>query len=320
MKAIRVHQFGAPSVMRLEEVADPHPGADQVVVRVRAVGVNPVDTYIRSGAYGNLPALPYTPGVDAAGVVTAIGEKIEKLNVGDRVYTSGTVTGAYAEFVLCEATQVHRLPVNVTFAQGAGVNIPYATAYRALFQKAMAKPGETVLIHGASGGVGTAAVQLAIAHGLQVIGTAGTERGLQLVRDQGAHHVLDHRRLDYLTALHQLTGGRGVDVILEMLANVNLSQDLSALAMHGRVVVVGSRGRVEIAPRDLMVRDATVLGMLLMHTTPEEKAQIHAALAAGLANETLQPVIGLELPLAEADRAHEVVMSPGASGKVVLLP
>jgi NADPH:quinone reductase len=289
-------------------------------VRVRAAGVNPVDTYIRSGAHAVRPALPYTPGLDAAGEVEAVGEGVERVSAGQRVYVAGSLTGAYAELALCEESQCHPLPEHVSFAQGAGVSTPYATAYRALFQRAGAKAGETVFVHGASGGVGTAAVQLARAAGLSVVGTGGTEEGRRLALEQGAHHVLDHRAPGYLERLTELTGGRGVDVILEMLANVNLDKDLGVLAKGGRVVVVGSRGAVEINPRLAMTRDATILGMTLFNASPQESASIHAALAAGLEARTLRPVVGRELPLAEAARAHEDVLKPGAYGKIVLIP
>ncbi len=304
MKAIRVHQFGLPEVMKLETVPDPHPTPGQLLVHIHAAGINPVDTYIRSGQYAAPTPLPYTPGMDAAGIVESTGQ---------RVYLSGSLTGTYAELALCEPSQVHPLPVTLTFAQGAAINIPYATAYRALFQKARAVPGETVLVHGASGGVGIAAVQLARAAGLRVIGTAGTERGLQLVREQGAHQVLDHRQPGYLN-------GITADVILEMLANVNLANDLTALNKFGRIVVIGSRGNIEIAPREIMRRDATVFGMLLFNMPANEKAATHAGIAEGLANGTLRPVIGHELPLADVAKTHEAVMSPGAYGKIVLLP
>ena len=320
MKAIRIHEFGGPEVLRLEDVPEPRPSKGQVLVRVRAVGVNPVDTYIRNGAHAVRPALPYTPGLDAAGEVESVGEGVARLSVGQRVYVAGSLSGAYAELALCEESQCHPLPEHVTFAQGAAVNTPYATAYRALFQRARAEPGETLLVHGASGGVGTAAVQLARAAGLSVVGTAGTEEGRRLALDQGAHHALDHHAPDYLGHLAELTGGRGVDVILEMLANVNLNRDLEVLAKGGRVVVVGSRGAVEINPRLAMTRDAAILGMTLFNASPRELAGIHAALAAGLGARTLRPVVGRELPLSEAARAHEEVLKPGAHGKIVLIP
>ena len=320
MKAIRVHEFGGPEVMRLEDTPEPRPGSGQVLVGVKAAGVNPVDAYIRTGTYAVKPALPYTPGMDAAGVVEALGPGVSGRKVGDRVYVGGTLSGAYASLALCEASQVHALPEGVTFAQGAAVNVPYATAYRALFTRAQAQAGETVLVHGASGGVGVASLQMARAAGMVVIGTAGTDKGRSLVAEQGAHHVLDHRAPGYLEQILKITGGRGVDVVLEMLANVNLGKDLTILAQRGRVVVIGSRGPVEINPRDTMRNDASILGFTLLNATREELASIHAALVAGLESGTLRPIVGQEMPLAEAPHAHQAVMEPGAYGKIVLIP
>ncbi len=319
MKAIRVHQFGGPEVLRLEEVPVPKPAAGQVLVKLHAIGVNPVETYFRSGSNPNLK-LPWTPGMDGAGLVEAIGEGVAGLKSGDRVYTSDTLTGSYAQFVLCEARGVHPLPERISFAQGAALGIPYATAHRALFHRARALAGEVVFIHGASGGVGLAATQIARAAGLTVIGSAGTDSGRKLAADNGAHHVVDHRAPGYLDQVMSLTGGRGVDVILEMLANVNLGKDLPLLARHGRVIVIGSRGTVEITPRDLMSRDADVRAMTLFNATPAELAGIHAALAAGLENGTLRPIVGREMALADAAKAHTAVLEPGAIGKIVLKP
>lgn len=322
MKAVRVREFGGPEVLRVEEVPQPEARAGQVVVRVGAAGVNPVETYIRTGTHAVRPPLPYTPGSDGAGTVAAVGDGVTRVKAGDRVYVAGTASpnfGTYAEFCLCGESQVHPLPQGLSFAQGAAMNVPYATAYRALLQRARAEPGESVLVHGATGGVGIAAVQLARAHGMTILGTGGTERGRALVREQGADHVLDHHAPDYLDQVLTLTGGRGVDVVLEMLANVNLGHDLKVLAPSGRVVVIGSRGTVEITPRDAMARDAAILGMMLFNASEKELASIHAGLVAGLANGTLRPVVGEEIPLAEAARAHQAVMEEGHFGKVVLV-
>jgi NADPH2:quinone reductase len=324
MKAIRVHQFGGPEVMKLEEVPDPKPGSGQVLVRLHAVGVNPVDSYVRAGTYTISATLPFTPGSDGAGVVEAVGDGVKQWKRGDRVYIFGTAdgirTGAYAQLAVCTASQVHSLADNATFTQGAAIGVPYCTAYRALFQKARALPGETVFIHGASGGVGIAAVQLAVARGLRVIGTASSGRGQELVKQQGAQHVLDHHAPDYLEKLTTLTNGRGPDVILEMLANVNLAKDLAVLGPRGRVVIIGNRGSIEFNPRAAMQRDATILGMMMPNASDSDLASIHAALVAGLANGSLKPVINQELPLKDAPRAHELVMQPGAYGKIVLIP
>jgi NADPH:quinone reductase len=320
MKAIRVHEFGPPEVMKLEEVEDPKPGPGQVVVRVYAIGVNPVDTYIRSGSYATRPHLPYTPGMDAAGVIEAAGSGVTGVSPGNRVYVAGSLSGSYAEKTLCKDSQVQPLPEGITFAQGASMGVPYAAAYRALFNRARAIPGEVVLVHGASGGVGIAAVQLARAAGMHVIGTSGSETGRSLVAAQGADHVFDHSAPDHLGKIMDLTNGNGVDVIIEMLANVNMGRDLGILARNGRIVVVGSRGRVEIDPRDIMKRDAAILGMVLMNADACEMHSIHAALVAGLRCKTLSPVIGSEMPLSEAARAHHEIMEPGSYGKIILSP
>jgi NADPH:quinone reductase len=320
MKAIRVHEFGGPEVLRLEDVPDPKPSAGQVVVRVAAAGVNPVETYVRAGAYARLPQLPYTPGSDAAGTIESVGPNGSRFKPGDRAYVGGSISGTYAELALCDERFVYPLPPDVSFAQGAAVHVPYATAFRALFIRGNARGAETVLIHGASGGVGTAAVQLARAAGLYVVGTAGSDRGKKLVAEEGAHKVLDHTSPAHFDEALAATGSRGYDLIIEMLSNVNLGRDLPLLAPRGRVVVVGSRGPVEINPRDAMGRDATILGMSLLNASAEELTSIHAALAAGLENKTLRPVIGQEFPLAEAARAHKALLESGSYGKIVLVP
>jgi NADPH:quinone reductase len=321
VKAIVVREFGEPDVMRVEEVPNPVPGPGQVLVRIRAVGVNPVDTYIRKGAYARRPKLPYTPGADAAGVVSAVGHGVAHLSAGSRVYIIGTVAGAYgacAELAVCEPAQVHPLPDSISFEQGAAVGVPYGTAYRAIFQRASARPGESVLVHGGSGGVGTAAIQLARAAGMVVLATAGTPRGLAHLAAMGATHAFNHSTPDYTDRIMEATEGRGVDVILEMLANANLNRDLGLLARKGRVIVIGNRGTIEIDPRQTMARDADIRGMTLFNTSPAEMVEIHAALGAGLANGTLRPVVGREFALEEAPLAHVTVMSPGAHGKIVL--
>ncbi len=320
MKAIRVREFGGPEVLKIEQVPELRPDAGQVVVKIGAIGVNPVDTYIRSGVYPRKPSLPYTPGTDGAGTIESVGSGVTRFKPGDRVYLAGSLSGSYAEQSLCEERLVFLLPEHVSFAQGAAVHVPYATAYRALFHRAQARGGETVLIHGASGGVGIAAVQLARAGGLRVVGTVGSDRGKQLVAAEGALQVLDHRSPNHFEEALAATGGRGYDVILEMLANVNLGRDLGILAPRGRVVVIGNRGTVEINARDIMTRDGSILAMSLWNATPEDLHSIHSVLRAGLENKTLRPIISQEIPLADAARAHVAVMNPGAYGKIVLIP
>ena len=324
MQAILAREFGGPEVLKLEEVPNPTPGSGQVRVKVQAVGVNPYDTYMRSGSYAIKPDLPYTPGADAAGLIDQVGSEVKGFRIRDRVYVSGTAQGkahgAYAQYVVCELQQIHRLPERISFTQGAGLFVPYVTAWRALFGRANTRAGDIVLIHGASGGVGIAATQFARAAGATVIGTAGTDEGLALVKAQGAQHAVNHRSPGYLDEITRLSNGRGPDVILEMLANVNLDHDLSVIAAGGRIAVIGNRGRVEIDARKIMTKDVSVFGLALWGIPADEVRRAHAAIGAGLESGALNPVVGTEMPLKDAALAHQRVMEPGARGKIVLIP
>ena len=321
MRALRVHDYGRPPRMTYDEVPDPAPGPGQVRVRIEAAGVNPVDVYVAGGAYAIKPPLPYTPGSDAAGTIAAAGEGVERWRVGDRVFVAGTsagrLQGAFAEQCLCDAAaEVWPLPAGVTFAQGAGLNVPYVTAFRALFDVARAKAGERVLIHGATGGVGLAALQIAKAHRLTVIGTGGSEAGRGLLRRHGADVVLDHAADGYLDALRD----DPPQVILEMLANVNLPRDMEVVADHGRIVVIGNRGEVTINPRLLMGKQATVTGLTYWSDGDRAVRRALGAIAQGLEAGDVRPVVQAEIPMAEAARAFDLVMNGPSGGKVVLIP
>ena len=319
MKSIRVRSFGAPEVLQCTEVADLVPGMDQILVEIHAAGVNPVDTYIRSGNYGKLPDLPYTPGLDAAGIVRKVGVVANtQIKAGDRVWLSGTLGGTYSELALCTANQVHPLPEHLTFQQGAALSTAYSTAYRALFQRGNGKPGNTVLVHGATGGVGLATVQFARAAGMRVFATGGTDRGRAMLLDNGAHEALDHTQNDALDRIAERTHGRGPDLIIEMLADKNLGKDLNIVARGGCIVIVGARGSVEINPRFAMQRECDIRGLMTFNATPADIAEANAAIQAGLETGALSPVIAAEFPLAEAARAHVAIMAPGHRGKVVL--
>jgi NADPH:quinone reductase len=320
MKAIRVEQHGEPDVMKLMDVAEPKVTAGKVLVEIKAAGVSPVEAYIRAGWFGLTATLPYTPGSDGAGIVREIGSGVDHVRPGDKVFVTGSDTGTYAELALCAASAVHLLPKVIGFAEGAAVGVAYSTAYRALFIRAKIEAGETVLIHGASGGVGTAAVQLASNAGARVFGTASSPKGREIVLGLGAERVFDHKNVSYRRAILDATDGQGVNCIMEMLANVNLGEDLRLLAFHGRVIVVGNRGRVEIDPRDTMVRDADIRGMSLLNAPPDELAGIHRALIEGLEKGTIRPVIEREVGLSEAPEAHRAVMSHEAHGKILLIP
>lgn len=319
MKAIVVKEFGAPEVLKLEETADLHPNETQILVKIEAAGVNPVDTYIRSGNHVTAPNLPFTPGKDGAGIVESVGGKVTKVKTGDRVYLANSVSGTYAEYALCEENQVYKLPENVSFEQGACLSVPYATSFWGLFDKGIPKKGETVLIHGASGGVGIAAIQHAKHFGLKIIGTASSEEGKNLIKEQGADFVYDHSEPNYLDEIMSATDGKGADIILEMLANVNLQNDLNIIAVKGRIVVIGNRGEITINPRFIMNKDATIRGFSLHTLNDAEVDSIHAALYEGLAGGWLNPIVGRTFPIEEAAKAHHTVIEEKAFGKIVLL-
>ncbi|MGC8487555.1 MAG: NADPH:quinone reductase [Clostridia bacterium] len=314
MRAIRVEKFGDPDVLTIREVPDPTPGPGDVLVRIRAAGVNPVETYIRSGQYASLPALPYTPGSDGAGEVRAVGAGVQGIAVGDRVWVQGG--GTYAELAVVPQDRVHPLPDGVPFEYGAALGVPYITAYRALFIAGHARPGNYVLVHGGSGGVGLAALQFARLGGLVAVGTASTEEGRALIREQGAA-ALDH---DAYEEARLVTKGHGFDVIVEMAAHASLGKVLPLVAIGGRVAVVGSRGPVEITPRDLMGREASLIGVMAGYTTAEETSQIAGLLYDGMASGALRPHVGRKIALKDAPLAHRAVMEPGAQGKIVLIP
>lgn len=317
MKAIVIHEFGEPEVMKLQDVPDPTPGKGQVLISTRAIGVNPVDTYIRAGKYG-VQKFPYIPGFDAAGVVEAVGPEVTNCRTGDRVYTSAA--SAYAQKLVVDQARAFPMPSRITFVEAACVGVPAATAYRGLFQRGDAKAGQVVLIHGATGGVGTAAVQLARSAGLKVIGTGSTENGRKLIQQVGAHITVDHHKNGYEKDIQDATGGRGVDLILEMLANVNLVKDLDLIAPGGKVVVIGCRGKIEIDPRMTMSKESEIRGLTLSRATPEELRSIHAALYAAMETGTYSPVIAREMPLADAPAAHRAVLEAHEPGNLVLIP
>lgn len=324
MKAIRAHSFGGPEVLKLEEVTDPIPGPGEVLIDVRAAGVNPADTYMRNGTYAIVPELPYIPGGDAGGVVSTIGAGVRELQVGDPVFIgtalSFDLTGCYAEKVKRKASEVLPLPPGVSFAAAAAFGVSYTTAHYALFERGGARAGETVFIHGASGSVGTSAIQLAKRAGLNVIGSGGTAKGLELIIKEGADHAVDHTRKGYLDEVKRLTGGKGPELILEMLANVNLAADMDLAAKYGRIIVIGNRGEITINPRIAMMKELDIRGIALWNAIREQVEPMMKDILAGVATGALRPIIGREMPLAEAAAAHVAVLEPGAYGKIVLIP
>lgn len=320
MKAIHVSEFGDPTVMQIVDLPIPKPSQHEILVKIEATGVNPVDTYIRQGTYPLLPKLPYTPGMDGSGTITELGSQISNLNLGDRVYLSGSLTGTYAEYALCTIDQVHPLPQSISFSQGAAIGIPGAAAWRALFIRGKVKAGENLLIHGASGTVGLAAIQLAKAAGLTVYGTAGSEQGMKLVEETGASAVFSHRQSDYIDQIKHHGAPGGFDIILEMLGNLNLEKDLELLAPGGRVVIIGSRGRIEIDPRATMGKETDIRGMSLFNASEQEMRQTHAGLLGAMESGYYTPVVASTYSYGEAHKAHQQALNNGNCGKIVLIP
>lgn len=324
MKAIQMTTFGEPDVLEYKTIEDPKPSNNEVCVKLFAAGVNPNEAYVRTGTYAFLiPYLPYTPGFDGAGIVESVGEDVTHVKVGDRVFVAALLaqknTGTYAEKVVCDASAVHLLPESVSFEQGAALGIPAVTAYRAIFQRANIKPGETVLIHGASGGVGLLAVQMASSIGATVIGTASSEEGKNLVLQSGAQYVCNHVTEDTIEEILALTNGTGPDVIIEFLANANLETDLKVIAPYGRIVVIGNRGSIEINPRNAMAKECDILGTAVFNIPKKQYEECLIGVSALLKAGVLNPQVGSRLPLSEAKQAHIDIMSKKAKGKIVLV-
>ena len=324
MKAIQVTKHGGPDVLLHQALPDPIPGRNEVLVRVRAAGVNPVDTYLRSGQNGYGAELPWTPGLCGAGEVVAVGEgSMGRLPPeGARVWFSSTTTGASAELAACPLASVHKLPDGISFEQGALLGVPAMTAWRAVADKLQPRAGQWVLVHGASGAVGQLCVQMLKAAGCKVIGTAGSNPGREAVRACGADVALNHKddRRSEMIQLH--TGNAGVDGIIEMLAEKNLKRDLDLLATGGKLVVVGCRGVVQhFAPRDLMKRDLQVLGLSLFNASTDDLSRAASGIGMMLLNGELKPQVARTYALEDIRQAHQDIMNPpdgGTTGGLVL--
>lgn len=321
MKAIEVSEFGNSNVLKYKELKDPVMKDDEIYVTLKAAAVNPVETYVRQGTYAQLPSLPYIPGKDGAGIVKAVGAQVKNFKVGDRVFVtveSDAQFGTYAQAITCKATEATLLLENMTYSQGAALASSGLTALYALKQKASLKTGEYVLIHGATGGVGTLVLQFAKLYGAKVIATAGSEKGLEILKKLGADHVFNHHAEGYIERIQDLTKAHGLDVIIEMLANVNLQKDLDAIGNNGRIVIIGNRGEVTINPRVLMMKGAHITGLMLANITPEEVEENTRLLLQGL-SEGVKPVIDKVFPLEQAAIAQDYIMeNKGSLGKIIL--
>eukprot|EP00930_Biecheleria_cincta_P092202 TRINITY_DN82018_c0_g1_i1.p1 TRINITY_DN82018_c0_g1~~TRINITY_DN82018_c0_g1_i1.p1 ORF type:complete len:342 (+),score=47.23 TRINITY_DN82018_c0_g1_i1:43-1068(+) len=330
VSAIVVKQFGGPEVMKLATKAMPPLGRGQVRIKLGAAGVNPSDTYIRLGPHGPwaatphlLPTPPFTPGKDGAGIIQEIGPEVNGFAVGQRVYTTGALTGTYAEEAICDRSTVHPLPDCISFSQGACIGVPCATAYHALRFRAQAVNGQKVFIHGASGAVGLAAVQLAKDMGCFVVGTAGTARGMEAVTKAGADVTFNHQEDGYLIKARG-AAENGYAIVLEMAAHANLNVDLMLAGKRSCICIIGSKAEaIPVNPRATMPKEIEVKGVFLGAQNPNEQTITHSALYDAMTRGKLIPVVGMELPLSDAAKAHEEVMNPssgGATGNIVLLP
>lgn len=324
MKAVRIHEYGGPGVLVYEEVPDPEPGPGQVLVRVEAASVNPIDVAVRENRFPTPKQPPKILGSDGAGTVVRVGDGVTAVGPGQRVLFSGLgigSEGSYAEYAVIHEAQAVPIPDSLPAAEAAAIGMAFPTAYYALVTRGGLQAGETVLVQGASGGVGSASLQLARALGARVLGTATGEDALALVRDLGAEAAIDFRHEDVPASVRELTDGRGVDLVHELVASENLAADITMLARHGRVVVTGQgpdpEARLPVGPA--LAADADVRFMSLANAGRAGVAAIAREVVAMVAAGRLRPVVGARLPLAEARRAHELLEGHHL-GKVVLEP
>jgi NADPH:quinone reductase-like Zn-dependent oxidoreductase len=336
MRSVWIPRIGPPEVLEVREVPDPHAGAGEVRVRVRASGVNFADCMARMGLYPDAPKLPCVVGYEVAGTIDEVGAGVQGVAMGTAILTPTRFNG-YAELVVVPAAQIVPLPEGMTFEQGAALPVNYLTAILMLEMLAQVRPGERVLVHGAAGGVGLAAVQLCLLHGAEVIGTASASKHAAL-REAGVAHVIDYRTGDVESEVRRLTGGRGVDVVLDAIGGEHLRRSYGVLAPLGRLVAFGfsaaapgTSRRVltalwqlvrmpRFSPVTLMNDNRAVMGVNLGHLW-EETALLRAQLAtlvdyyrAG----KIRPTVGRTFPLVEAAAAHAYIQGRQNVGKVVL--
>jgi NADPH:quinone reductase len=321
MKAMRAHQFGGPEQLRLEDVADPQAQAGQVVIRVKAAGINPADVVLLSGALRMVP-LPYIPGADVCGEVESCGAGVTHVKKGDRVF-GRALTGAYAEKTCLAAGETIPLPANLSFEEGAAIPIPFYTAYYALHHKAALKAGETVLVSAGGGGVGVAAIQLAKLAGARVLTTVGSPEKAERTRALGADVAINYREQDFVVEVNKLTDGKGVTVIIENVATDNLAKDLMAVALGARIVLIGTgTGKAADASFGVLgalLKDVTMYGMSLINAG-SAIPEMAATLARLFTERKIKAVVSKTYPLADAPLAMADLLAGKVFGKLVLAP
>lgn len=324
MRAVTITAPGGPDVLQVAELPEPVPGPGEVLIAVAAAGVNRADLLQRQGNYPPPKGAPAWPGLECSGVVSAVGDGAP-FAAGERV-AALLDGGGYAERVVAPAAQVLRVPASVDLVAAAGLPEAVCTAWSNLVMVGRLRAGELVLIHGGSGGVGSVAVQVAKAAGARVAATAGGPDRVARCRELGADIGIDHRSQDFVAVVREATGGRGADVVLDVLGAAYLERNVAVLATDGRLVVIGlQRGRrAEIDLGSLLAKRLSVHGTTLRARPADQKARIVAEVAAHawplLDDGRLFPVIHARLPLAEAGRAHELLDSGKVFGKILLTP
>lgn len=322
MKAVLFHELGGPEVLKLEEIPKPEPKPGWVSIKVHAVGINFADTLFRQGQYLMKPNLPDIPGLEAAGVVEAVGEGVTHVKPGMRVAAIGVKT--YAEYCTASGAQVMPLPDHVGFEEGAAFPIQTLTAYHMLHTSHQTTPGQTVLVHSAAGGVGIVAVQIAKAAGARVIGTVSSNSKFDLVKQYGADEVINYESHDFAEEVLKLTNKRGVDLILDAVGKPTLEKGLRCLAPFGHLILYGRAGGVP-DPVNLMslFQKSTKVSGFVLYTVSSmpDKHQAGIQNSFQLMKEgKLKLLIGKSFPLADAAEAHRLMESRRSVGKLVLLP
>ena len=324
MKAVRVHEFNLDVPMRVDEVEDAEPQAGEVLIKAGAVGVNPVDLAIRAGShpYAKLVSPPYVPGAEAAGEIIALGEGVENWRIGQRVY-GRAIGGSYAERVRLAAGAAAELPEAYSYEEGACITVAFYTAWNALVIKAQAGPGETVLVQGGAGGVGMAAIQLAKRLGCRVFATVSSGEKAEFCRSLGADATINYREEDFAERCLELTGGRGVDVVVELCACDNFDKDLDAIRVDGRIVVIGTgtgKGpEAEFRVPAVMTKDAVVLGLAVVNLFPKMPELIRRFIPL-LQEGALRVHVDETARFEEANQAHDRVLEGRFVGKIALTP
>jgi putative PIG3 family NAD(P)H quinone oxidoreductase len=323
MRAVVVDEPGDPEVMRLAEVPDPSIGRGEVLLRVRATAVNRADVLQRMGFYPPPPGASGILGLEAAGEVEAVGDGVTGWAPGDHACAL-LAGGGYAEKVAVPAGQLMPPPPGLDLVSAAAVPEVFLTAHDNLVTRGRLRPGETVLVHGGAGGVGTAAIQVAHRLGARVLATAGSPERLRICRDLGADAGIDHTAEDFVARVDELTGGHGADVILDIMGATYLEPNLRALAADGRLVVIGLQGGIhaEIDLNKMLSRRLSLLATTLRSRSVEQKADIArravAELWPGFADGSLRPVVDRVLPLDDVVAAHRAMQQGGHTGKIVL--